>query len=436
MTEPFGIALIGCGTVGGGVAKLLLEQSARLTERAGRPLALRRVVVRDPEKQRATAIPPGLITTDLKSVLHDPEIQVVVELVGGTDWARRAILDSLAAGKHVVTANKAVLAEHGTEVFDAARKHGRAIAFEACVMGGVPVVAVLGQSLAANQVLSLQGILNGTSNFILTGMSELGRSYAEALAEAQRRGYAETDPTLDVDGTDAAHKLAILAQLAFGVTVPVHGIDRRGIADIHNLDIRFAQELGYTIKLLGEAWLDPNSRQLALHVSPVLLRHLTLLAQVRGADNAIRITGDAVGETLLYGRGAGQMPTASAVVADIIDLAVGRAQRTFQTMKLWSDGPSPLMVRPSATVRSRFYLRLQVADRLGVMADVTRCLADHRISIASVVQHEAPEDHEEGTVPLVIMTHTALTEVFRAAVTALDRLGCIASPSVYYPVAD
>ncbi|MBL8792592.1 MAG: homoserine dehydrogenase [Planctomycetia bacterium] len=436
MTEPFGIALVGCGTVGGGVAKLLLEQGQRLAERAGRPLALRRVVVRDVGKARAAAIPANLIGAELQTALNDPEVQVVVELVGGTDWARRAILAALAAGKHVVTANKAVLAEHGTEVFDAARKHGRAVAFEACVMGGVPVVAVLGQSLAANQVLSLQGILNGTCNFILTGMSAQGRSYAETLAEAQQRGYAEADPTLDVDGTDAAHKLAILAQLAFGATVPVPSIDRRGIAEIHNLDIRFAQELGYTIKLLGEAWLDATTRQLALHVSPVLLRHLTLLAQVRGADNAIRITGDAVGETLLYGRGAGQMPTASAVVADLIDLAVGRAQRTFQAMKLWSGGPSNVVLRPSATVRSRFYLRLQVADRLGVMADVTRCLADHRISIASVVQHEAPEDHEEGTVPLVIMTHTALTEVFRAAVAALDRLGCIVSPSVYYPVED
>src|SRR5947199_9834677 len=216
--DPLGIALIGCGTVGSGVARLLLEHPERLAARAGRGLRLRRVVVRDPAKSRSIALPRELVTTDLRAVLNDPSIQLAVELVGGVDWARRAVLDLLAAGKDVVTANKALLAQHGAEVFDAARRAGRAVAFEASVAGGIPIIAALAQSLAANQILALQGILNGTSNFILTGMTEFGHSYAEALAEAQRRGYAETDPTLDVDGTDAAHKLAILAQIAFGVT--------------------------------------------------------------------------------------------------------------------------------------------------------------------------------------------------------------------------
>jgi homoserine dehydrogenase len=373
-------------------------------------------------------------------VIQDPAVHVAVELAGGVDWARQAVLDLLAAGKHVVTANKALLAEYGGEVFDCARKHERAVAFEASVMGGVPVVAVLAESLTANQVQSLQGILNGTSNFILTGMSEHDRTYAEALADAQSRGYAEADPALDVDGTDAAHKLAILAQLAFGVRVPVSAIGRRGIANMSQVDIGFARELGYTIKLLAEAWLETvpgrPGGSLALHVSPVLLRHQSLLAQVRGAYNAIRIQGDAAGELALYGRGAGALPTASAVVADIIDLAVGRAQRTFQTLRLWSGDRADIMLRPSATVRSRFYLRLLVADRLGVMADVTRTLADNFISIASVVQHEALDEHEGDTVPLVIMTHTALTEQFRAAVAQLDRLRSITAPSVYYPVGD
>ncbi len=211
MTEPLGVALIGCGTVGGGVAKLLLEHPDRLAARAGRPLALRRVVVRHPDKPRAVALPPGVLTTDLDAVLRDPRVQVVAELVGGVEWARQAVLRALAAGKDVVTANKALLATHGVEIFDAARKHGRAIAFEASVAGGVPIIAALTQSLAANHILSLQGILNGTCNYILTEMTEQGKSYAEALAEAQARGYAEADPTLDVDGTDAAHKLAILA---------------------------------------------------------------------------------------------------------------------------------------------------------------------------------------------------------------------------------
>ena len=434
MTRPLNIALLGCGTVGGGVAKLLLEQSERLAARAGRPLVLRRVVVRDPHRPRAVPLPRELLTTDGEAVLRDPAIDVVVELVGGTDGARRAVLAALAAGKHVVTANKALLAQHGAEVFAAARKHSRTVAFEASVAGGIPIIAALSQSLAANQILALQAILNGTSNFILTGMTELGRSYAEALADAQRRGYAEADPTLDVDGTDAAHKLAILAQIAFGVTVPADAIERRGIAELHEVDIRYAKELGYTIKLLAEAWLD--NKELALHVSPVLLRHLTPLAQVRGAYNAIHVVGDAVGDTLYYGQGAGQMPTASAVVADLIDLAVGRAQQTFQTLRLWSGNGSGIKLRPSASVRSRFYLRVLVSDRPGALADIARELAAHGISIASVIQHEALEEHEGDTVPLVIMTHTARTGSFRAALADIDRLALVTAPSVYYPVAD
>ncbi len=434
VNEPLGIALIGCGTVGGGVARLLLEQPERLAARAGRPLALRRVVVRDPAKPRPIELPAELVTTDLQQVLRDPSIHVGVELVGGVDWAKQAVLSLLESGKDVVTANKALLAQHGAEVFDAARKHGRAIAFEASVAGGVPIIAALAECLAANQIQSLQGILNGTCNFILTSMTENGQSYADALAEAQRRGYAEADPTLDVNGTDAAHKLAILVQIAFGVAVPVSAIERRGIADIDALDIRFARELGYTVKLLAETWL--SGEQLALHVSPVLLRHLAPLAMVRGAYNAIHVVGDAIGDALFAGQGAGQMPTASAVVADIIDLAVGRAQRTFETLKLWSGQGSGVRLRPSAAVRSRFYLRMLVEDRPGVLADVTRVLAQHHISIASVIQHEAPEDHEGGRVHLVIMTHTALTGDFRAAVAEMDRLDCVAPPSVYYPVGD
>jgi homoserine dehydrogenase len=434
VNEPLGIALIGCGTVGSGVARLLLERPERLAARAGRPLALRRVVVRDPNKPRAVDLPPGLLTTDLRAALTDPSVGVVVELVGGTGWAKQAVLDSLAAGKHVVTANKALLARHGPEVFDAARRAGRAVAFEASVGGGIPIIAALSQSLAANQVTALQGILNGTCNFILTGMSEHGRTYAVALAEAQELGFAEADPTLDVDGSDAAHKLAILAHLAFGTTVPVEAIDRLGIAGMHETDIRYARELGYTIKLLAEAWLD--GRELALHVSPVLLRHETPLAQVRGAYNAVQVVGDAVGDTLYYGQGAGQKPTASAVLADVIDLAVGRAQRTFQTQRLWSGEPCGVVLRPATTVRSRFYLRVLVADEPGVLADIAHELAKHNISISSVIQHEALDEHEGQFVPLVIMTHTAQTGEFRAAVASIDALRTTAAPSVYFPVAD
>jgi homoserine dehydrogenase len=434
MAEPLGIALVGCGTVGGGVARLLLEQGDRLAARAGRPLVLRRVVIRDPARERVASLPRQLLTTSLDDVLRDPSIAVVAELVGGVDWARKAVLAILAAGKDVVTANKALLAIHGTEVFDAARRHGRAVAFEASVAGGIPIIAALAQGLAANQILSLQGILNGTCNFILTNMTEGGSSYGEALAEAQRRGYAEADPLLDVNGTDAAHKLAILAQIAYGVAVPPENISRRGIDGIDSADIRFAGELGYVIKLLAETF--QGSDGLALHVSPVLLRKTTPLAQVRGAYNAIHVVGDAVGDTFYYGQGAGRMPTASAVTADLIDLAVGRAQRTFQTLRLWTPDAGRVKLMPSTAVKTRYYLRLLVDDRPGVLSEVARALADHHISIASVIQHEAADDSEGSRVQLVIMTHTALTGAFRSAAEDLDRLPCVAAGCVYYPVAD
>lgn len=430
--EPYGIALIGCGTVGSGVARLLLEQPERLAVRSGRRLALRRVVVRDPAKPRDVSLPRELLTTDLRRILDDPSVQVVAEVAGGVDWPRRAILDLLAAGKDVVTANKALLSQHGNEIFDAGRRHGRAIAFEASVAGGIPIITALTQGLAANQVLSVKGILNGTSNFILTSMSEQGIGYAEALAEAQRLGYAEADPTLDVDGTDAAQKLAILAQIAFGVTVPLSAIERRGIAGTHAMDIRFAGELGYTVKLVAEAW--QGERQLAIHVSPLLVRKDAPLAKVSGPYNAVHVVGDALGDALFYGRGAGQMPTASAVVADLIDMAVGRAQRTFQTLRLWSDTNAGITIRPTATVRSRFYLRILVEVGPAALAEIAGILARHRISVASLIQHETQD--EGATVPLVILSHTAPIGDFRAAVADIDRLGCVKAPSVYYPVAE
>jgi homoserine dehydrogenase len=308
------------------------------------------------------------------------------------------------------------------------------VAFEATVAGGVPIVASLAQCLAANQITAIQGILNGTSNFILTAMSEQGQTYKAALAEAQRRGYAEADPTLDVDGSDATHKLAILAHLAFGVAVHPDAISRRGIADIHDMDVRFANELGHRVKLLAEAWLSEGL--LALQVAPVLQRHSTPLAQIPGSYNAIQVHGDAVGDTLFYGPGAGAMPTASAVVADLIDLAVGRAQRTFQSLRLWELRDAGASLRHADTVKSRFYLRLLVEDRPGVLADVCRCLADEHVSISSVIQHEALDEQEDNIVPLVILTHTVPTGRFRAAAERMNRLVGVTSPSVYYSVGD
>ena len=455
MSDTLGIALVGCGTVGGGVAHVLLAHGERVTQRAGRPLALRRVVVRDPSKPRDPLIARDLITTDIATAIHDPTVHVVVELIGGTGVAKTVVLEALAAGKHVVTANKALLADAGAEVFEAARKAERTVCFEAAVAGGVPVIRALGESLAANQVTAIQAILNGTSNFILTAMAERGMSYAAALAEAQQLGYAEADPTLDVDGSDAAHKLAILAQISFGVAAKPHEIARQGINTIDALDIRFANELGYTIKLLAEAWTRAGTRSsergmrnenqepyaseselgVALHVAPVLLRHTDLLAQVRGAYNAVLVYGDIVGETLYQGPGAGRMPTASSVVADLIDLGVGRAQRTFAAAKLWSREGRGFTVEPPERVRSRFYLRLQVTDKPGVLADITRILADEEISISSLVQHEAEEDGG-GPVPLVIVTHYAATGRFRKALEKINQLSTTAAPAVYFSMGD
>ena len=442
--DSYGIALVGCGTVGSGVAKLLLEYPERLAARAGRKLELRQIIVRDLNKPRDPGIPRWLLATNLAAAIADPAVQAVVEVVGGIDWARQAVLDMLAAGKHIVTANKALLATHGAEIFDAGRRHSRAIAFEASVGGGIPIIGALCQGLAANQILSLQGILNGTSNYILTGMTENGRGYREVLQEAQEKGYAEADPTLDVDGTDAVHKLAILAQIAFGVALPLGAIKRRGIADTDLIDIRFAKELGYSIKLLAEAWLEPNpapddaAGQLAMHVSPVMLRQTSPLALVRDAYNALVVLGDAVGSTLYYGRGAGQMPTASAVVADLIDMAVGRAQQTFRSLRLWSGNHRNIIMRDPNTMRSRFYVRMMVEDRPGVLADITRALANHHISISSVIQHEAVDhaDAETKIVPLIIMTHTVPTGDFLATLKEIDHLASVRPPSVYYPVGD
>jgi homoserine dehydrogenase len=425
--EPLAVGLVGCGTVGTAVAELLLAHPDRLAARAGRPLVLRRVAVRDPHKPRPAGLPR--VGTDPLAVATAADVGVVVELVGGTDVARRVVLAALAAGKHVVTANKALLAAHGPEVFAAARSAGRAVCFEAAVAGGVPIIRALAESLSANQITAIQGILNGTCNFILTRMADGGAAYPDALAEAQRLGFAEADPTLDVDGSDAAHKLAVLAQIAFGVTAAPGDIERTGIDRLDAVDVRYAAELGYAVKLLAEAWADAGT--VALHVSPVLVKTTDPLGLVRGAFNAVAVFGDVVGETLYLGPGAGARPTASSVVADLVDLAVGRAQRTFAAAGLWDGAGRGFALAPTDRVRSRFYLRLAVADRPGVLADVCRALAAQGISIASVIQHE----DDGNTVPLVLMTHAAETARFRAAVAAIRGLPGVAGRPVAYPVA-
>lgn len=414
------VAIIGVGTVGSGVAKLLLDYGDRTARHAGRTLWLEKAVVRDLKRARNCNLPQGVLTDNLDEVLDDPEIEVVAHLVGGIEPARTIMLKLLERGKNVVTANKALLAEHGPELFDRARELGRSIAFEASVAGGIPIIANIGQCLSANQIESLHGILNGTSNFILSKMHEDGAAYADVLAEAQNLGYAEADPTMDVDGADATQKLAILAHLAFGARVDWQDIPRVGIDKLDVADVRYAQEMGYKIKLLAVAQLAGEG--LELHVSPTLVRAGTPLAEVGGPFNAIRVVGDAVGPLLFYGAGAGQMPTASAVVADMIDTAVGRTKITFKTLELWSPREARVTPNDYAQAKGRFYLRVNVDDHPGVLAQITAALGKQQISISSVLQHEA----EQGSqVPLVIMTHETTAGAAAKACDEMANLNCV-----------
>jgi homoserine dehydrogenase len=416
--EKTKVAIIGLGTVGQGVAKLLLDHGDRTARHAGRTLWLEKAVVRNLKKARHCDLPKGVLTDRVDDVINNQEIKVVASLIGGLEPERTIMLRLLESGKDVVTANKALLAEHGPELFDRARELGRSIAFEASVAGGIPIIANISQCLSANQIKSLHGILNGTTNFILTKMHDEGASYAEVLAEAQRLGYAEADPAFDVNGSDAAQKLAILAHLAFGARVNWKDIPRIGIDKLDVADVRYAQEMGYRIKLLAVADLVDDT--LELDVSPALVRVRSPLAEVSGPFNAIRVEGDAVGPLFFHGQGAGQMPTASAVVADIIDTAVGRTAITFRTLELWSNRQASVTAAPSDAAIAKFYLRVMVEDRPGVLAQVTTALGDHNISIASVLQHEPLE--AKGVVPLVIMTHETTEGAAARACAAIDQL--------------
>ncbi len=431
--EKTKVAIVGMGTVGSGVARLLLDFGDRTARHAGRTLWLEQVVVQNVDKPRDVELPPGLLTDDLSKITKNREISVVAHLVGGLEPARTIMLKLLESNKDVVTANKALLAEHGPELFDRARELGRTISFEAAVAGGIPIIANISTCLSANQISQFDAILNGTSNFILSQMDERGWNYQQALAEAQRLGYAEADPTLDVDGSDTAQKLAILSHLAFGARVHWSRIPRIGIDKLEMADIAYAKELGYRIKLLAVAQLVAEG--LELHVSPTLVRMGIPLAEVRGAYNAIRAVGDAVGPVFYHGQGAGQMPTASAVVADLIDTVVGRAAITFRVLQLWSDCYTRVAARDHAKVPGRFYLRFDVEDRPGVMAEITGVLGTHGVSIASVIQHEQREQ-ETGIVPLVIMTHQTTEGASRDASAEIDRLPCVRPGSVRLRVKD
>jgi len=428
------VALIGMGTVGTGVARLLIDHGDRTARHAGRTLWVEAVVVSDAKKRRDYELPRGVLTNDLSRVLKDPEIKLAAMLVGGVEPARTITLQLLESGKDIVTANKLLLAEHGPELFDRARELGRSIAFDASVAGGIPIITNIGQCFSANQILSLRGILNGTTNFIVSQMEEQGADYAVALKEAQRLGFAEPDPTMDVSGGDAAQKLAILAHLAFGARVHWSEIPCIGIDTLDPADLRYAKELGYRIKLIAVAQLRDSG--LELHVTPTRVKVGTPLAEVRWAFNALQVVGDAVGPVFFHGLGAGQMPTASAVVADMIDTAVCRTGITFRTLNLWSQDEARVATLDHKQLPGRYYLRFTVEDRPGVLAEIAGVLGKHQISIASVIQHEPSGDGAGRVVPLVIMTQQAKEGAAQAAVAEMDRLKCVRPGSVRMRVLD
>ena len=430
--EKTKIAIIGLGTVGTGVANLLLDHGDRTARHAGRIPWLEKVVIQNISKSRDVEIPDGVLTDNLNEVLQNPEITVVAQLIGGLEPARTIMLQLLEAGKDIITANKALLAVHGPELFDKARQLGRCIAFEASVAGGIPIITNIGQCLTANQVTSLHGILNGTCNFIITQMQEHSTDYEKVVKEAQRLGYAETDPTLDVNGADTAQKLSILSQLAFGMRGNWEDIPCKGIDDLDIADIGFADRLGYRIKLLAMAKLVDN--EVEMSVSPTLIKKGSPLAEVQDAFNAIRVLGDAVGPVFYHGQGAGQMPTASAVVADIIDTVVGRSQITFNNLELWSENNRPRSMADAGQSINRYYLRMQVIDQPGVMAEITGILGNNGVSIASIIQHKSENQNTNATVPLVIMSHNTTQTAIANSVTQFEQSENIETKAVVLKV--
>jgi len=432
--EPVGIGLAGCGTVGGAVATLLTSESATLG-RLRRPVRLRHIHDVDFTRGRQLQLDEKLFTERLDAMLDDPGVQVIVELIGGLTDARDVMERAIRAGKHVVTANKALLAHHGAELFALARQRGVCIGFEASCVGGVPVVQAVCDGLVANRIDAMYGIVNGTCNYILTSMTQRGLGYAEALAQAQADGLAEADPTLDVSGHDSAHKLAILAALAFGRRVEIDAVSTEGIDALELIDIQYGQELGYVIKLLAIA--QRQEQGLSLRVRPAFISRTHPLAWVSGPFNAVSVYGDATGHTLYYGRGAGAKPTASAVLADIASITVGSAQRRFAQVRIWPDQCPPAEQVPVEAVRSRYYIRVLCQDRPGVLARIATVLGDNNISILSVLQHEPPPaSARPDCVPVVITTHQASEGAVRKAIVQVDQLDVIKAATVCIAIVD
>ncbi len=427
------IGLVGFGTIGTGVAKLILEDGDSIAAKTGLRLKLACVVDVDTKSARPVKLSKGILTNDLDKLLKDDSIKIGIELVGGTKAAKQIQLKMLRAGKDVVTANKALLAEHGNELYKAAHENKRCIAFEASCAGGIPIISGLRTGLAANNIMAIYGIVNGTCNYILSNMTSRNEDFAEALKQAQRLGYAEADPTLDINGGDSAHKLAILASIAFGCEIALSDISVEGIEEISKDDIRYGGEMGYVLKLLAIGQKDKGGG-ISLRVHPSFIAKDNSLARVNGPFNAISIFGSAVGQVMYYGRGAGMMPTASAVVADVIDVALGNSATTFAHLHLKPRSETEKLIEKIGDSISRFYIRVMCKDQPGVLAKMAKVLGDNQISISGTLQHEGVGP--DNTIPVVIATHLTRQKNVSAAVKEIKELDVIGGKPVCIRIVD
>ncbi|MCK0511181.1 homoserine dehydrogenase [Aromatoleum buckelii] len=419
--KPINVGLLGIGTVGGGTFTVLKRNEEEITRRAGRPIRITAVADKNLELARTVAGSGVRLTDDAFSVVADPEIDIVVELIGGYGVAKELVLKAIENGKHVVTANKALLAVHGNEIFAAAQKKGVMVAFEAAVAGGIPIIKALREGLSANRIQWLAGIINGTTNFILSEMRDKGLPFADVLKEAQALGYAEADPTFDIEGVDAAHKATIMSAIAFGVPMQFEAAHVEGITNLDSVDIAYAEQLGYRIKLLGISRMRPEGIELRVH--PTLIPARRLIANVEGAMNAVVVHGDAVGATLYYGKGAGAEPTASAVIADLVDvtrLHTADPEHRVPHLAFQPDQVRGLKVLPIEEVVTSYYLRMRVEDKPGVLADITRILADSGISIEAMIQKEAPEGTSQTDI--IMLTHITIEKNANAAIAKIEAL--------------
>ena len=423
--EPIRVGLLGLGVVGGGTFNVLARNAEEIARRAGRHIVVTKVSARDLAKAKRRVGEAAEVVADPFLIVRDPSIDIVVELIGGDTLARELVLEAIAHGKHVVTANKALLAKHGNEIFALASEKGVMVVFEAAVAGGIPIIKAIREGLTANQIEWVAGIINGTTNFILSEMRSRGLPFADVLAEAQRLGYAEADPTFDIEGVDAAHKLTLLSSIAFGIPVQFDKAYIEGISSLSQIDIGYAEELGYRIKLLGVTKSRPDGIELRVH--PTLIPVNRLLANVEGAMNAVMVKGDAVGATLYYGQGAGEEPTASAVVADLVDvtrLHTADPEHRVPHLAFQPQSMSDKPVLPIEAITTSYYLRLTVNDVPGVLADITRILADSSISIGSMIQKQRPDSTQAD---IIFLTHDAIERNVNGAIARIEALPTVMS---------